>query len=147
MICASEVKEKAIIAKHQMEEQKKQEREQAERERQVRIKRSITHCETAINQELLHAAKHGLTSITLHYGTDNYHRGVQHVTKDSVKYANGKPSYSGRGDFMELSAIINYLKEHCFSVSSKSWFYMSFGSGRLEGYELTISVPSKLQCD
>jgi hypothetical protein len=147
MICANEVQKEMILAKEREEERKRQEAIRAEQEKTVRIQNSISHCENVISKALLDMAKNRETCVVMHYEKNRYSLGVRHATLDYTRYANGKRSYSGRGDSLHLPAIKEYLEQHCFKVEIEDWAFMSYGCGLCHGYRLSIRVPKDLPCN
>ena len=147
MICANEVQKELILAKEREEERKRKEAIQAEQEKMIRIQNSISHCENVISKALLNMAKNRETCVVMHYEKNRYSLGVKHATLDHTRYANGKRSYSGRGDSLHLPAIKEYLEQHCFSVEIEDWAFMSYGCGLCHGYRLSIRIPKNLPCN
>ena len=139
MICALEA---SIISTVKAEEKEEQRKKQLEEFKQA----NVNFCETVIADKILKASNNGYKSVDIVFCAEstNYTYNLKTcrmgIVQEKTTYANGKHSYTGdhRNPEVNLTMIIDYLKSHCYQVSTSNYPYKEWGWGERYGKELTI---------
>ena len=139
MICALEA---SIISTVKAEEKEEQRKIQFEKFKQT----NINFCETVIADKILKASNEGRKSVDLVFCAESTNFAFNLKTchmgliKEKTTYANGKHSYTGdhKNPEVNLPMIMEYLKSHCYQLSTCNYPYKEWGWGERYGTELTI---------
>lgn len=145
MLCRLELNKIKLNAQQEYDKEQKRLDEIAETKIKNIKERTISYCNTILNTEMkeLAEARNSLCiRIKFAISTDRLGNKIAcTLITEQQRYANGDFSYRPNPDEpFDLNTMMNFLNEHCFTVSLRKSFYNRYGFGTQDCLEMIIDA-------
>ena len=144
MLCAAEL----LMMKEKAEKDWEKEQERLNAECALEfieiVENTIKFCEEKIGKDLEEKAEKRL-ALEVNYRINIYcdrlgNKLFKLVQLDTVRYADGTPSYSPKGNSYSVVALEEFLQSYCYKIEYKEGSYREYGSGYRSCSNLIITI-------